>query len=458
MEDTQHFKTKTRPKIAEAWDRMPPQNIETEQSVLGSLMIDKEAISKIADVLSPEDFYRGTHQAIYTTMIELFERREPIDLLSVSSRLRENNRLEEIGGVAYLTDLVNQVPTAAHVVYYAKVVRQKKVLRDLIDASQQIAQLGYQETEDIELLLDEAEKQIFQISQHSLQQSFQQVKSSLEEAFDRIERVHKGDGTLRGIPTSFTDLDNILGGLQKSDLVVLAARPRLGKTSLALDIARRVAVHENIPVGIFSLEMSKEQFVDRLIAAQAGVNLWKLRTGKLSMHGEMSDFARIRDALDTLSKAQIYIDDAASPTILQMRAMARRLQAEKGLGLLIVDYLQLVQPRNPNESTVQQVTEISRSLKALARELNIPVLALSQLSRAIEQRPRQEPKLSDLRESGSIEQDADVVLFIYREDLVKEHSSKPNIAEIVIAKHRNGPVGRIELYFNEEQASFANLE
>ncbi len=446
------------PKIAGAWDRMPPHNEEAEQSVLGALMMDKEAMNRIADIIAPEDFYRGIHQVIYEGMLGLYEQCEPIDLVSLSSRLREQKRLDEIGGVAYLTDLVNAVPTAAHVTHYAKIVRQKKVLRDLINASQQISQLGYQETQDIDLLLDEAEKQIFQISQRSLQQTFMPVHDALEDAFERIEAVHKDDGALRGTPTSFTDLDDMLGGLQKSDLIILAARPRLGKTSLALDIARRVAVNEKIPVGIFSLEMSKEQLVDRIIAAEAGINLWKLRTGKLSIHGETSDFARIRDALDTLNHAPIYIDDAASPTILQMRAMARRLQAEKSLGLLIIDYLQLIQPRNPNENIVQQVTEISRSLKALARELDIPVLALSQLSRAVEQRPRQEPKLSDLRESGSIEQDADVVLFIYREDLVKENIEKRNIAEIIVAKHRNGPVGRVELYFNEEQASFANLE
>jgi replicative DNA helicase len=344
------------------------------------------------------------------------------------------------------------------VINYAKIVHRKKVLRDLISASYNIAQLGYDETQDTETLLDQAEQKIFSISQSTFQQEFRPVKSVLEEAFERLDKLHQEKGTFRGVPTGFHDLDNYLAGLQKSDLIVLAARPSLGKTSLALDIARHVAVKEKLPVGVFSLEMSKHDLVDRLLAAQAGVDLWKLRTGRLSVDGFDNDFSRIQEALGDLSEAPIFIDDAATMTVLQMRTMARRLQAEHKIGLLIVDYLQLIQPTNAADSEVRQLTEISRSLKALARELEAPILALSQFSRAPESRPDQMPRLADLRGSGSIEQDADVVMFIYREDRVKKNSEKPNIAEIIIAKHRNGPLGRAELYFNESHASFKNLE
>ncbi len=439
-------------------DKLPPQNIEAEQSVLGCLMLDKNAIIKVADILGSGDFYRQVHNIIFESMIELYEKGEPIDLLSLTNRLEEHGQLEEIGGPAYLTSLVNTVPTAAHVMHYAKIVHRKKVLRDLIEAAEHIAQLGYREEEDMENILDEAEQRIFRISQKTLAQEFLPVKGALEEAFERIDKLHKGDGALRGVPTGFIELDNILSGLQKSDLVILAARPSLGKTALALDIARNVATKQKVPVGIFSLEMSRHDVVDRLIASEAGIDLWKLRTGRLSSDGLDNDFARIQQAMASLSESSIFIDDAASPSVLQMRTMGRRLQAEHGLGLVIVDYLQLIQPRTNIESMVQQVTEISRSLKALARELEVPVLALSQLSRAVEGRPDQIPRLSDLRESGSIEQDADVVLFIYREDKSKKDSPRPNIADIFIAKHRNGPIGKVELYFNESQVSFKNLE
>jgi len=336
-------------------------------------------------------------------------------------------------------------------------VHQKRILRDLIGASHEISQLAW-EDKDIDELLDEAEKKIFSISQTSLIQEFQHIKPYLHEAFERIDRLHKGDGAWRGIPTGFADLDNILAGLQKADLVILAARPSLGKTSLALDIARHAATNEKVAVGIFSLEMSKEQLVERLIASQAGVDLWRLRTGKLSDEGADNDFVRISEALNRLSAAKLYIDDAASPNVLQIRTMARRLQAEKGLDLLIIDYLQLMQGSGRIENRTQEVSEISRSLKGLARELNIPIVALSQLSRSPETRTDQIPRLSDLRESGAIEQDADVVLFIYREDKVKKDTDKKNVAEIHIAKHRNGPTGKIELYFNEHYVSFKNLD
>ncbi|MFY9457955.1 MAG: replicative DNA helicase [Candidatus Spechtbacterales bacterium] len=437
--------------------RIPPQNVEAEQSVLGSLMLDKDAITKVVDFLQTKDFYRDTHQIIYRAMVGLFERREPIDILSLTNRLKGAGELKNMGGQAYLAELVNSVPTASNITHYAQIVQRKRILRELISASYDIAQLGYREEEDIDVLLDEAEKRIFGISEKSLSQNFVQVRSSLEEAFERIDKLHRHEGEIRGVPTGFADLDNYLAGLQKSDLVVLAARPSLGKTSFALDIARNVAIKSKVPVGIFSLEMSQEQLVDRLIASQADVDLWRIRTGNLSSKGEDNDFLRIQNALGILSEAPIFIDDSPSPTIIQMRAMARRLQAEHGLGLVIVDYLQLIQPRTMFESMVQQVTEISRSLKAFARELNVPVLAVSQLSRAVEQRSPQIPRLSDLRDSGSIEQDADVVMFIYRQNKDKEDSPNKNTAEIHIAKHRNGPLGKVHLYFDERKVSFKDL-
>ncbi|KKT26229.1 MAG: Primary replicative DNA helicase [Parcubacteria group bacterium GW2011_GWA2_43_9b] len=447
------------PKQNATTDRLPPQNIEAEQSVLGSLMLGKDTIIRVADLLKPGDFYRQIHNIIFEVMLDLYEKSEPIDLLSLTSRLEDRKQIDEIGGPGYLAELVNRVPTAAHIMHYAKIVHHKKVLRELIAVSEHIAQLGFKEEEDIENILDEAEQSVFRISQKNLTQEFMPVKNALEEAFERIDKLHKGDGAMRGVPTGFYDLDNYLSGLQKSDLVILAARPSLGKTSMAMDIVRHVAVKQKIPVGIFSLEMSKHDVVDRLLAAQAGVDLWKLRTGRLSMDGLDNDLLRIQEAMSVLSESPIFIDDAASPTVLQMRTMGRRLQAEHdNLGLIVVDYLQLIQPRTNSENMVQQITEVSRSLKGLARELECPVLALSQLSRAVESRPDQIPRLSDLRESGSIEQDADVVLFIYREDKAKKDSSRPNIADILIAKHRNGPIGRAELYFNDAQASFKNLE
>jgi len=446
------------PNLNQLPDKLPPQNIEAEQSVLGCLMLEKDAIVRVADVLRSGDFYRQVHNYIFDAMIELYEQGEPIDLLSLTNRLEELGLLEGIGGPAYLTTLVNTVPTAAHVLHYAKIVHHKKVLRDLIEAAEHITRLGYHEEESIENILDEAEQRIFRISQKMLTQEFLPVKSALEEAFERIDKLHKGDGAFRGVPTGFNDLDNILAGLQKSDLVILASRPSLGKTALALDIVRHIAIKQKVPVGIFSLEMSKHDVVDRLIASEAGVDLWKLRTGRLSSDGLDNDFTKIQEALAALSESPIFIDDAASPSVIQMRTMGRRLQTEHNLGLIVVDYLQLIQPRVNSESMVQQVTEISRSLKGLARELEVPVLALSQLSRAVEGRPDQVPRLSDLRESGSIEQDADVVLFIYREDKTKRDSPRPNIADIMIAKHRNGPIGKVELYFNDSQVSFKNLE
>ena len=438
--------------------KLPPQSIEAEKSLLGCLMLDKNAIFKVADFLQVEDFYRGAHQEVYRVCRELFEKGEPIDLLSVANRLKEKKLLDEIGGNSYLTELINIVPTPVHVLNYAKIVQRKRILRDLISASQEIGQIGYNETEDINVLLDQAEKKIFSIAQKGFTHEFISVKSDLEAAFQRIDILSKGGGVLRGLPTGFADLDNILAGFQKGDLIILASRPTLGKSALASNIAANVAISQKVPVGIFSLEMSRDQLVDRLISSLSSVDLWRLRTGKLSDKDEDNDFVRIRNALDVLSDAPIYIDDAAATNVLQMKAMARRLQAEKGLGLVIIDYLQLMDPLNPIASPVQQVSENSRALKSLAKELDIPVLVISQLSRAVEMRSPQIPRLSDLRQSGTIEQDADVVLFIYREDRYRPETTRKGIADIIVAKHRNGPVGQIELYFEERVVSFRNLE
>ena len=435
--------------------RMPPQNIEAEISLLGSVLLDGSVLDRVADILGAEDFYKKEHQIIFDAMLDLFAKQRPVDILSLSNALKEKRRFEEAGGSTFLTSLVNSVPTASNAAYYAEIVRKKKILRDLISVSGEISQMGYQEGDDVGLLMDEAEHRILSIAQKSLIRGFEPVSNALEDAWNRIDKLHKGGGALRGVPTGFKELDNKLSGFQKSDLVVLAARPSLGKTALAMDIARHVALNEKIPVGIFSLEMSREQLVDRLIAAEAHVDLWHLRTGRLSSE---DDFEKIRDSMGKLNSASLFIDDEVSTNILQMRAKARRLKMEKGLGLVIVDYLQLMVPRTQSDSMVQQITEISRSLKGLARELEVPVLAISQLSRAVEARPNKKPQLSDLRESGAIEQDADVVMFIYREDKVKENSDRKNQADIIIAKHRNGPTGEVQLYFNQEKASFSSLE
>lgn len=439
-------------------NKLPPQNLDAEKSLLGSLLLDKNTINRVIDFLQIRDFYKKIHQNVYEAVVFLFEKGEPIDLLSVSTRLKEKGLLDEIGGNTYLTELVNTVPTASHALTYAKIVQRKRILRDLIEASQEIESIGYNESEEIDILLDQAEKKIFGIAQKGFTQAFIPVKETLEEAFERIDALSKSKGELRGVPTGFNTLDNILSGLQKSDLVVLAARPSLGKSALALNIALNIATTEKKPVGIFSLEMSKDQIVDRLIATIANIDLWKLRTGRLSSQEDNDDFNRIQQAMGILSEAPIFIDDASIANIMQMRAMSRRLQAEHGLGLIVVDYLQLVEPRNPTASTVQQMTEISRSLKSLARELNVPVLALSQLSRAVEQRSPQIPRLSDLRETGAIEQDSDVVLFIYREDRYQPETHRKGISDIIIAKHRNGPTGKIELFFDERIATFRDLE
>ncbi len=442
-------------------EKLPPQNLEAEASTLGSLLIDKDAIVKIADILEPADFYRDTNGQIFEAMLELYEERTPIDLLSLGAKLQEKGILEGVGGHSYLAELANAVPTAANVVHYAKIVQRKSTLRKLLRASSEIASMAYQENEDIEDVLDKAESKLFSVSQKFYKQAFIPIKSVLTDAFDRIDELHKGSGKLRGLATGFIDLDNILAGLQKSDFIVLAARPSVGKTTLALDIARHIAINTKIPVGIFSLEMSKEQLVDRLLCAESNVDLWRMRTGRLSEKEE--DFPRIGHAMGILSEAPIYIDDSATSNVMEIRTKARRLQAEHGLGLIMIDYLQLLEGRN-SDNRVQEVSEITRGLKAIARELNVPVLALSQLARAVEMNKPAIPKLAHLRESGSIEQDADVVLFIYRKAADKNYhpddipEEEKHIAEIHIAKHRNGPTGLVRLFFDENKVTFRNLE
>lgn len=444
--------------------RVPPQNLEAEQGVLGALLIDKEAITKIADILRPEDFYKDSHGQIFQAMLDLYEQREPIDLLSLTDRLSSSGDLDKIGGQSFLAGLANSVPTAAHVITYAKIVQNKATLRRLQHAAANIAELGTQENEELQSLLDHAEQQLFNVSQNYLKQQFTPIRNVLAEAFERIDELHREGGKIRGLPTGYMDLDNLLAGLQKSDLVILAARPSVGKSTLALDMARFIAVNSKVPVGIFSLEMSKEQLVDKLLCAQAEVDLWKMRTGKLSDRAEDDDFPRIGHAMGILAEAPIFIDDSATSSVLEIRTKARRLKAEHGLGLLVVDYLQLIESRASSESRVQEVAEITRGLKALARELSVPVLALSQLSRAVEMNKPAIPKLAHLRESGSIEQDADVVMFIYRKSADRSYRldeippEEKHIAEIHVAKHRNGPTGMVKLFFDEQRVTFKNLE
>lgn len=446
--------------------KLPPQNLEAETYVLGSLLIDPNSIVKLADILNAEDFYKDTHGLIFACMKELYANREPIDILSLTSKLEEKGKLESIGGRSFVASLANSVGTSSNVVYYAELIQRKATLRRLIAAAASIGELGYDEDEQIDTLLDEAEQKLFNVSQKFLKQAFQPIDSLLNQAFDRIDELHKQSGKLRGLATGFTDLDALLAGLQKSDLVILAARPSVGKTSFALDIARQVAVLNKVPVGIFSLEMSKEQLVDRMLCAEAGVSLWKMRTGKLSEREGEDDFSRIGQAMGVLAETPIFIDDSASANIMEIRTKARRLQMEHKLGLIVIDYLQLMEGRGGNRSSdnrVQEVAEITRALKSLARELDIPVLALSQLARAVEQTKPAIPRLAHLRESGSIEQDADIVMFIYRKAADRNYQPEElseadkHVAQVYIAKHRNGPVGQVNLYFDEESACFRNL-
>ncbi len=433
--------------------KVPPHDLGAEQAVLGSILIKPDVIHDIAAFLLEEDFYFGKHRIIYAAMRALMDKHEPIDVISVTSHLRENKMLETAGGASYLAELINVVPTATNAEHYADIVKKKSTLRRLIDSASRILDLGYDGQGDLDDIFEQAERLVFNISE-TAKRTIVNIKDTLQEAWERFEHLHQSTDELRGISSGFKPLDNLLAGFQKSDLIILAARPSMGKTTFALDIARHVACRLKVPTLIFSLEMSSQQLVDRVLAAESRVNSWRLRTGKITAD---EDFARIRDALDSLSQAPIFIDDESSNNITKMRSVARRVKSEHGLGLIIVDYLQLMIPKKETDSMVQQVTEISRSLKGLARELEVPVIALSQLSRAVEQRGGK-PRLSDLRDSGSIEQDADVVMFIHREDKYNEASDRKNIAEILVEKHRNGPVGKIELYFDENQVSFFPIE
>jgi replicative DNA helicase len=435
--------------------KLPPQNIEAEMSLLGALLLDQDAIIKISDVVRGDDFYKRIHAVIFDKILTLHEKREPIDLVTLTEILDRDGKMDEIGGAQYLSTLVNAVPTAAHIVSYANIVRQKSILRKLISASGQITAMAYDEREDVEIVLDKSEQTLFAVSRVAGSQDFIAIRDVLVDSFDRIDKLHKEKGQLRGVPTGLKGLDNLLSGLQQSDLIILAARPSMGKTSLAMNMAQYAAVDKNIPVAVFSLEMSKEQLVDRLICGEAGLDSWKMRTGNLNEN----DFEKLQLAMGSLSEAPLYIDDTPGLNVVEVRTKARRLHSEVGLGLVVIDYLQLLEGRTMNnDNRVQVISEISRSLKSLARELKIPVIALSQLSRAVESRPDKRPLLSDLRESGSIEQDADVVMFLYREDYYDRDTERKNMADILVRKHRNGPTGEVELYFIPEYMKFRDVD
>jgi replicative DNA helicase len=435
--------------------RVPPQAPDMEASVLGSVLLEKDALLKVIDMLSPDDFYQRAHGIIYQAMLDLFNRKDPIDLLTLNQELQTKGQLETVGGEEYLASLAEMVPSAVHIAHYGKVVQQKATLRNLIAAGSDVIDLGFDESTETEELLDGGEKRIFEVSKRMVKQDYVSLSNALESAFDRMDRIHKEGGGLRGVSTGFHVLDDALGGLQPSNLVVLAARPSMGKTSLALDFARNAAESSQKGVVFFSLEMSQEEIVDRILCSQARVDLWKMRTGKLGKE----DFTNIAHAMDNLSQLDLFIDDTPGNGAMQMRAMMRRMLSEtEDLGLVIVDYLQLMESTVNTDNVVQQIGEISRSLKALAREFNVPVVALSQLNRSVENRSPQIPKLADLRESGSIEQDADVVLFIYREERENPDTERKGIAEVHIAKQRNGPIGKVDIGFKDDFAAFFNLD
>ncbi|OGD86092.1 replicative DNA helicase [Candidatus Curtissbacteria bacterium RBG_13_35_7] len=428
--------------------QLTPQDLDAEKSIIGAILLDSDAIATVAQTLRAEHFYKDAHSDIIKAIFELFEKREPIDLVTLTAQLKKDGRLEKVGGAGYISELASGVPTAANVTHYAQIIRDHWVKRQLITASSKISQSAHEETHDIRELLDEAEQAVFALSQEQMRQNFLPLKDALAESFDRLDELHKKRGGLRGVPTGFWDLDAKLAGMQDSNLLILASRPGQGKTSLALNIAAHVAVHEGLPVGIFSLEMSKEELVDRLLVTQAEIDAWKLKTGNL----DDSDFDRLQEAMGVLADAPLFIDDTPAANLMEIRTKARRLQVESGLSFLIVDYLQLIHGRHL-ENRVQEVSEISQSLKNLARELKIPVLACSQLSRAVEQRGSRKPQLADLRESGAIEQDADVVMFLWRADA-------ENIEEVKldIQKHRNGPTGEMDLMFKPERVKFYGVE
>ena len=436
---------------------VPPHSLEAERSVIGSLLVDKDAIIKVSDFLKAEDFYHDAHKIIFEGIVSLYDKRVPLDIVTLSSYLEDANHLQVIGGSSYLAELANEVPTSTHIFQYGTIVKQKSVLRKLILAGDTIKGLGFKENEDVEGLIDRAEKALFNVSQLHIEDKFVHVKDVLSKTYEKISDLHDPEAKdkYRGISTGFRDLDNILSGFQPSDLVVLAARPSMGKTALALNIAQNMA-KKGTSIGLISLEMSKEQLVERMFCSLLSVDSWKMRTGKLSD----DDFARIGNIMDEMNNMKIYIDDTVGGSISELKAKARRLKMEQGLDILIIDYLQLMSGSGSayQSNRVQEISEISRSLKELARDLSIPILALSQLSRAVEMRPSKVPQLSDLRESGAIEQDADVVMMLYREDYYEEDSARPGLTDVYIRKHRNGPIGRIELSFKKEQMKFVNIE
>ena len=444
MADTLYFQNKG------GATKLPPQSIEAEQSLLGALLIDKDAIINIAEILQPQHFYRTEqHGQIYSSILELFEKREPIDLITLTEKLRQKGILDKIGGPSYLADLINMVPTAAHVTSYAKIIKEHAIRRSLIGFSTKFIEQAYNGDEDISGVIESCEQSIYALSQQHINQDFIQLKDALAQSFDRLDEIQRSSGRLRGVPTGFRDLDNKLAGLQDSNLIIFAARPGMGKTSFALNLAQYAAVNAGLPVGIFSLEMSQEELVDRLLVNQADIDAWKLKTGKL----DEKDYDRLSHAMGQLAEAPIFIDDTPGASLSEIRTKARRLQSEHGLRLIVVDYLQLIQVKSYADNRVQQVSEISQGLKNLARELKVPVFALSQLNRSFESRGIKRPELADLRESGAIEQDADVVMFIYRED--------PDNLEMVkldIKKHRNGPTGEIDLIFRPDRVRFYGME
>ena len=439
--------------MSQVLEKPVPYDVDAEEAVLGSLLIDREAIIPIATFLRAEDFYRDVNGWVYESCLSLYNRREPGDFVTLCNELQRAGRLEQVGGIAYLTSMVNSVPTAVHVEYYAHIVERCSILRKLINAGGEIAALGYEQEKEVGNTLDKAEQILYNVSQRQNSADFVHIRKILESYFDRMETIHEHRGEIIGVPTGFRDLDQMTGGLQKSDLVILAARPSAGKTSLALSICHYVAAHAKIGVGMFSLEMSQEQLVHRLLAMETGVDSQRLRLGQI----DDNEWLSISRAFGSLAEAPVYIDDTAAITPAELRSKARRLEVESGVGLIIVDYLQLMSSGR-SDNRVQEISEISRSLKALARELNIPVIALSQLSRAVESRPDHVPKLSDLRESGSIEQDADIVMFIYRDEMYNPDTERKGIADIHIAKHRNGPVGQVSLRFFEKTTRFADLD
>ena len=434
--------------------RIPPQSVEAEQSVLGSMLLDKEAIAVVMEILKNEDFYREEHKEIYEAVMDLFEKGEPIDLITVSEQLKIRGTLDNVGGLEYLTDIANAVPTTANARHYAKIVEEKSILRRLIKISSDIVNMGYEASEELSIVIDKAEKGIFDVLQKRSSQGYSPIKDVLVDTFNRLEELYNNKGHVTGIPTRFIDLDYKMSGLHNSDLILVAARPAMGKTSFVLNIASNVAIYAKIPVVIFSLEMSKDQLVNRMLCSEAMVDSQRMRTGKL----EDDDWKKIARTLGPLSEAPIYIDDTPGISMMEIRAKCRRLKLEKNLGLVIIDYLQLMQGRGKNDNRQQEISEISRSLKILAKEINVPVITLSQLSRATETRADHKPILSDLRESGAIEQDADIVMFIYRDDYYNPDTDKPNVAEIIVAKHRNGSTGSVDLKWRGEFTKFDNLE